>query len=199
MPYKPEHKQATRKRIIESARILFNRCGVADVSIDQIMSEAGLTRGGFYHHFKNKEELFAEAVTNFLHGQGAEMRSNAGVNTAQPGLETVQRMINGYLSTEHLGDLDGQCPLIALPSDISRAGDQVKESYQQLLEAMIELFENNLIESDSEKTSGHRKKALTLATMCVGGMVLARTLPDQHLADELRNAARDSALAMLNI
>ncbi|MBV1920663.1 MAG: TetR/AcrR family transcriptional regulator [Pseudomonadales bacterium] len=194
MPYKPEHKQATRKRIIESARVLFNRCGVADVSIDQIMSKAGLTRGGFYHHFKNKEELFAEAVTNFLHGQGAEMRSNAGVNTAQPGLETIQRMINGYLSTDHLGDLDGQCPLIALPSDISRAGDTVKESYQQLLEAMVGLFESNL-----GKGPGHRDKALTLATMCVGGMVLARTLPDQHLADELRNAARDSALAMLNL
>ena len=194
MPYKPEHKQATRKRIVESARILFNQCGVADVSIDQIMSEAGLTRGGFYHHFKNKEDLFAEAVTNFLHGQGAEMRSNAGVDTAQPGLETIQRMINGYLSPEHLGDLDGQCPLIALPSDISRAGDRVKASYQQLLEAMIGLFESNL-----EKSPGHREKALTLATMCVGGMVLARTLPDQNLADELRNAARDSALAMLNI
>ena len=81
MPYKPEHKQATRKRIVESARVLFNRSGVADVSIDQIMSDAGLTRGGFYHHFKNKEELFAEAVTHFLHGQGAEMRSNAGVDT----------------------------------------------------------------------------------------------------------------------
>ncbi len=194
MPYKPEHKQATRKRIVESARVLFNRGGVADVSIDQIMSEAGLTRGGFYHHFKNKEELFAEAVTNFLHGQGAEMRSNAGVNTAQPGLETIQRMINGYLSTEHLGDLDGQCPLIALPSDISRAGDTVRESYQRLLEAMIGLFESNL-----GKSPGHREKALTLATICVGGMVLARTLPDQNLADELRNAARDSALAMLNM
>jgi len=41
--------------------------------------------------------------------------------------------------------------------------------------------------------------ALTLATMCVGGMVLALTLPDQNLADELRNAARNSALRMLNI
>ena len=103
-------------------------------------------------------------------------------------------MINGYLSTEHLGDLDGQCPLIALPSDISRAGDTVKESYQQLLKAMIGLFERNL-----EDNSDNREKALTLATMCVGGMVLARTLPDKILADELRNAARDSALRMLNI
>jgi len=194
MPYKPEHKQATRERIIESARGLFNRRGVTDVSIDQIMSAAGLTRGGFYNHFKSKEALFAEAVTHFLHGQGAVMRSEAGVNTAVSGLETIQRMINGYLSTKHLADLDSQCPLIALPSDIARSGSAVKESYQHLFEAMVGLFEGNLgggVEA--------REKALTLATTCVGGMVLARTLPDKILANEVCDSARRAALAALNV
>lgn len=48
MPYSAEHK--TRGRIIASARILFNRRGFEQVSIDEIMHGAGLTRGGFYHH-----------------------------------------------------------------------------------------------------------------------------------------------------
>jgi len=194
MPYKPEHKQATRKRIIESARVLFNRSGVTDVSIDQIMAAAGLTRGGFYKHFKNKEELFAEAVTHFLNGQGAVMRSMSGVDTARSGLESIQLMINGYLSTEHLGDLDNQCPLIALPTDIARAGNSVKESYQYLFEAMVGMFENNLGDDAESRT-----KALTLASICVGGMVLARTLPDKKLADEVCEAARASALAALKL
>jgi len=192
MPYKPEHKQATRERIIESARMLFNRRGVADVSIDEIMSSAGLTRGGFYNHFKNKEELFSEAVDNFLNGQGAVMRSAAGVDTAPPGLVSIERMVNGYLSIDHLENLEGQCPLIALPSDIARAGDAVKASYQHLFKAMVGLFEKNL--EGGEKA---RQKALTIASICVGGMVLARTLPDKTLADEVCNAARASALAAL--
>lgn len=194
MPYKPEHKQATRERIIECARVLFNQRGVADVSIDQIMAGAGLTRGGFYNHFQNKEELFAEAVTQFLHGQGAKMREKAGVHTAPSGLVAMQRMIDGYLSISHLGDLDGQCPLIALPSDVARAGAVVKTSYQHLLEAMIGIFEGNL-EGDPE----NREKALTIAAICVGGMVLARTLPDKTLANELCDAARESALDILRV
>src|ERR1700704_1176038 len=66
MPYTAEHKQATRERILESARRLFNDKGFAEVSIDEVMDKAGLTRGGFYRHFRDKSELYAEAVRWFL-------------------------------------------------------------------------------------------------------------------------------------
>ncbi len=51
MPYAATHKAETRARIVQSARRLFNRHGFTEVSIDEIMSAAGLTRGGFYNHF----------------------------------------------------------------------------------------------------------------------------------------------------
>jgi TetR/AcrR family transcriptional regulator, transcriptional repressor for nem operon len=54
MPYTPQRKQQTRERIVRSARRLFNRKGFAEVTIDEIMTEAGLTRGGFYRHFTTK-------------------------------------------------------------------------------------------------------------------------------------------------
>ena len=59
MPYSSEHKEQTRSRIVDAARRLFNRHGFEQVSIDRVMSEAGLTRGGFYHHFASKDELYA--------------------------------------------------------------------------------------------------------------------------------------------
>ena len=40
MPYKPEHRRETRKRILHSARKLFNRKGFAEVTIDAIMAES---------------------------------------------------------------------------------------------------------------------------------------------------------------
>jgi AcrR family transcriptional regulator len=62
MPYAPEHKEQTRARIVECARRMFNRHGFEAVSIDQIMASAGLTRGGFYHHFANKEALHSRRI-----------------------------------------------------------------------------------------------------------------------------------------
>lgn len=189
MPLSPQHKQRTREKILETARVLFNRHGFEGVSIDEIMKAANLTRGGFYNHFKNKDALYAEAVSSFLMGRGAQWRANAGIDPTNLNSEMARQMINSYLSTEHLSDVDGQCPMIALPSDIARASPEVQGSYQHLLEAMVYLFETGL--DNSGETS--RQKALSLAALCVGGMILARTLPSSSLADEIRIAAQTMA------
>lgn len=190
MPYATGHKHETRARIIESARILFNRHGFERVTIDEIMRAAGLTRGGFYHHFRDKEQLYGEAVASFLMGRGAQWRAEAGVDPQNAGIETARRMVMSYLSDQHLGDLEGQCPMIALPSDVARADTPAREAYLTLLEAMVGLFEHCLGDRDEAR----RKQALSLAVLCVGGMVLARSLPDSHLVSEIREAALEQAL-----
>lgn len=189
MPLSPEHKRRTRDRIVETARILFNRHGFEGVSIDVVMKAAGLTRGGFYNHFKNKEALYGTVVTSFLMGRGLQWREEAGVDPNTPSEDMARRMVDSYLSSEHLGDLDGQCPMIALPSDVARAGPEVQLAYQGLLEAMVGLFETSLKISGQEA----RTQALSLAALCVGGMVLSRTLPNSDLANEVRLAAHATA------
>lgn len=194
MPYSPEHKAKTRGRIVEAARVLFNRDGFAEVTIDQVMAHAGLTRGGFYNHFRNKEELYAEAVASFLNGRGKTWRDDAGVDPQNGGPDTVRAMISTYLSPEHARDIDGQCPMIALPSDVARATPEARRSYEGLLRAMIWLYEHNLAEGAGEK----RTTACVLAALSVGGMVLSRTLEDEALADEVREAARSFAIAAVD-
>ena len=195
MPYSAEHKQRTRSRIVECARMLFNRHGYDKVSIDMVMARAKLTRGGFYHHFESKEELFTAAVSSFLMGRGAQWRAKAGIDPSKPTRDDAAQMLAEYLSKDHLGDLDGQCPMIALPSDIARSSPEVQAAYQQLLLAMVGLFENSLT-GPSRVT--HRT-ALVLAALSVGGMVLARTLPNSKLAEEVRSAAYAHALSTLEL
>lgn len=192
MPYSAEHKRETRTKIVESARILFNRHGFQDVTIDMVMEKVGLTRGGFYNHFSSKELLYEAAVSSFLMGRGAAWRKDVGVDPISPANEMAHQLIRGYLSADHLGDLDGQCPMIALPSDVARANPQVQSAYQMLLDAMVGLVENGL----TQKSKEAREQALSVAALCVGGMVLARTLPDSKLANEVRQAAQKSALSM---
>ncbi|MCR9095765.1 MAG: TetR/AcrR family transcriptional regulator [bacterium] len=195
MPYSKGHKKQTRDRIVEAARVLFNRHGFESVTIDQVMESAGLTRGGFYNHFRSKEHLYGEAVISFLAGRGRQWRDEAGVDAGDPGPEESRRMIASYLSSEHLGDLDGQCPMIALPSDVARAGPEVRASYEVLLKAMVGLFEQSL-RAKKVRPAARRQRARALAALCVGGMVLARTLPDSAFADEVRAAALETADAL---
>lgn len=189
MPYPKDHKAKTRERIVEAARVLFNRHGYDRVTIDQVMAEAGLTRGGFYAHFSCKEDLFAEAMASFLDGRGARWRAAEGIDPQARQLQMAQRMVDAYLSRRHLDDLDGQCPLIAYATDAARAGARVRESYRRLVEAMVWLFENNLDGEDGER----RQRALALTALCVGGMILARTLPESEIAEDVRLAAHSAA------
>lgn len=193
MPYSKTHKQQVRKKITETARVLFNRNGYDKVTIDQVMQQAGLTRGGFYNHFASKDELFAEAVDGFLMGRGARWREDAGIDVSQPDVEAVRQMIDSYLSNTHLQDLDGQCPMIALSSDVARNQPAVRAAYQKLLEGMVFLFESSLARQERFNSAEARSSALSLAALCVGGMILARTLPDSTLAAEVQLAAHQLA------
>jgi AcrR family transcriptional regulator len=193
LPHRPGQKAQTRARIVESARMLFNRHGYDNVTIDQVMEAASLTRGGFYNHFPNKQALFAAAVASFLMGRGARWRAEAGVDAIDPALEDAANMLRSYLSGDHLGDVEGQCPMIALPSDIGRAEPEVREAYTHLLDAMVGLYERAI----PETTCDRRTTALALAALSVGGMVLARTVCDTTLAAEVRDAALAKALEML--
>jgi len=193
MPLSKEHKAESRRRIVESARVLFNVRGLHEVSIDEIMANAGLTRGGFYNHFATKDELYAEAVASFLNGRGKLWRDEAGIQPdSADNVEAALAMLKSYLSDEHLEDLEGQCPMIALPSDAARAGPKVRTAYEQLLRAMIHLFESSCRGADD-----NRKTALTLSSLCVGGMILSRTVEDVELARELRAAALEAAQDVL--
>lgn len=195
MPYTPEHKAKTRQRIVQSARRLFNRKGFAEVSIDDVMAGAGLTRGGFYNHFETKEELYAEAITAILSCNPTEEWGEGRVDFSTDPQNLALTIVRAYLSRQHIEKIDHLCPMIALPSDVARGGDALKRAYQKVLESMVSIFEAHLC----TRGNGERSTALTMAALCVGGMVLARAVDDQDLADGIRSAAERQVLELANI
>src|SRR5215510_9631538 len=141
MPYSPNHKRDTREKILESARRRFNRNGFSGVSIEQIMSDAGLTHGGFYRHFAGKDELYAAAVRQFLC-----KKTPAAWQKRQPSTVTkphAQRIVDAYFSREHFDDRDGCCPLLGTASDVQRRGEVVQVAYQEVVEQLVTVLEHH--------------------------------------------------------
>ena len=190
MPYSPEHRVQVRERIVVSARRLFNRHGFNAVSIDDVMADAGLTRGSFYAYFDSKSDLYAHAISAILSEKPVD--SWDGVSIDPRAGEVSVKIIDDYLSVGHFEDIDGSCPLVALPNDVSRTEASVKRAFEQVLKTLIDIFEQGL-QRDGEAA---RRKALAMASLCVGGMVLARTVDDRALGDELRSAARSVARSL---
>jgi TetR/AcrR family transcriptional repressor of nem operon len=56
---------ATRERILDSAQAMILGHGYAGVSVDQLISSLGLTKGAFFHHFKSKRELARTLIQRY--------------------------------------------------------------------------------------------------------------------------------------
>lgn len=54
--------EARKQELLEAALRLFDRHGYDAMRVDDILSEVGISKGGFYHHFKSKEAVLREAV-----------------------------------------------------------------------------------------------------------------------------------------
>ncbi len=191
MPYPPGHRDATRISIIRAARRLFNRFGFAGVSVGQIMAEAGLTHGGFYRHFKSKDDLYAEALQCFFTDPGWDNNWD-GIEIDRNAADIGPQIIRAYLSDRHFNDIENSCPMVALPSDVARSGQSAKRAYQAVFEAMVEILRRGA-RADRER---NRTVALSVAALCVGGMVIARASEDRAVADEIRTACTTVALRL---
>jgi AcrR family transcriptional regulator len=188
MPYTAQHKHETHNRILRSARRLFNRRGFAEVTIDEIMAEAGLTRGGFYKHFKSKDDLYGEAVLQFTCKDPPEAWQRKHVDPCAKGAKLARMIMDAYLSREHFEDRDGCCPTLALPSDVSRSSAAVKRAFRMVLDSMLSAFVANL------QGPHARERGIALVSVCVGAMVVARAVDDPALATSFRKAARKHVL-----
>jgi AcrR family transcriptional regulator len=190
MPYSSEHRERVREKIVRSARRLFNRHGFNAVAIDDLMADAGLTRGSFYAYFDSKSDLYATSITAILSEKAIDNWDGVSIDPRAP--EVAAQIIGEYLSVDHFENIDGSCPLVALPNDVSRTEQSVKRAFESVLKALIDIFEQGL----ERKGDPARRRALATVALCVGGMVLARTIEDRALADELREAARSVALSL---
>ena len=183
-------RDLTRQKILRSARRLFNRHGFDAMSIDGVMADAGLTRGSFYSYFESKGDLYAEAVTDILNEK--QLLRGDGVNVNPGAVDSAAQFIRDYLSLEHFEDIDGSCPLVAFPSEFLRKEPRVQQAFETVIRVMIDVFEQALRRTGPDA----RNRAHAIAALCVGGMVLARSIDDRALADELREAAMWVALSL---
>ena len=189
MSYSAGHRKEVKKKIVESARRLFNRHGFENVSIHQIMAGAGLTHGGFYSYFGSKSDLYAEVLGCFFTDpdwkncwEGVEV--DLAAELAGP------QIVRAYLSRQHFENIENSCPMTALPSDVARSNKKAKRAFETIFKAMVDVLERG------SRENGHSRhaSAQAVAALCVGGMVVSRAMSDRALADELRESCMAVAL-----
>lgn len=186
--YPSDHKQNTRRRIIERAGRRFKRDGVDGSGIGALMSDASLTNGAFYTHFASKDDLVASVVRDQLRAQ----RKRYG--SVPFDRATFDAFVRHYLSGAHRVDLEGGCPSAALLEDIIRGDEGARRAYHEGMLPMIDDIASMIPTKD--RTDARARAATVFATM-MGILQVARAL-DDALAEAVLCRGTDSVLGLLD-
>src|SRR3954471_6024589 len=186
--YGKEHKQATRRRIIEAAGRRFKRDGVDGSGVATLMADAGLTNGAFYAHFESKDDLVANVVADQLRGQCESLSALA------PGRAGVEQFVRAYLSVEHRDDREDGCPSAALLAELGRCDEAIRRNYTDGALVVVDDIAARLA---PENPHSARLRTLGVFALMVGTLQLSRVLADRQLADDVLQQGIQNALALV--
>ncbi|KWX80221.1 transcriptional regulator [Paenibacillus riograndensis] len=182
MPYPEGHKLKVRKHIITSAAKAFRTKGVRNISLPYIMKGAGLTHGGFYSHFENKEQLVIEACHFAINDTIELLQKVADKSKDQP---QIQSVIEFYLSSVHRDQTEIGCILPTLSGEISQLSEEVRQAYTRELQRFMKFI--------SDMAGVDASTGYALVNSMVGTVALARAVSDPKLSDDLLLAGKNQA------
>lgn len=177
MRYPPKHKNQTRQRIIDTAARLFRQDGIDATGLQPLMKSLGLTPGGFYAHFKSKDELVETALQRAVEQRQA--RTGEELTSEQPLAEFVAH----YLSSVHRANPGTGCPLPTISAELGQRGQPSATTDRFILDRL------NMIESKLDCEDAAEQSVLLLSSM-VGALLLSRSTSDPQLSDRLLKATR---------
>jgi TetR/AcrR family transcriptional repressor of nem operon len=177
MRYSPDHKAQTHQRIIKEASVRFRRDGIGATGLQPLMKALNLTHGGFYAHFKSKDELVEKA----LQAAAAELDAHCEMLFSQE--RPLEKFIDSYLSEWHLNSPAEGCPLPTMSSELGLRGQQ-SATTDAVLSVRIQQIETAL---GDRKTDA---QGLVMMSTLVGALVLARGVEDKTLARRIIDVVR---------
>ncbi|PXX46343.1 TetR/AcrR family transcriptional regulator [Aquitalea magnusonii] len=180
MRYDKQHKTAIRQRILDMASLRFRSEGIAAVGIANLMADLGLTHGGFYWHFKDKEDLVAQVCQQAMQ-QMAEQWQQQG-QQAGPG-QQCRGVAEHYLSIPHRDFPDTGCVAVALAGELSRRGSQARQAFTSGLEQQLATLAA-AAQQDAASGGSPLKPTVQLSLM-VGALLLSRAVNDPALSARL--------------
>ncbi|OBP16831.1 hypothetical protein A5320_05525 [Rheinheimera sp. SA_1] len=175
---KESKKELTHQRILETAARMIRRDGFEALAVADVMKHAGLTHGGFYAHFANRDALLAEALAYAGTDSQSAMANacalhnlNAAASSEQPA-STLQMFIELYLSEQHLfaAQSGAGCPVAALGGEFHRLDLYSQTVAAKVVTALVE----RLVQLGEGSIS--QQQAFLYSSAMVGVIQLARAL-----------------------
>jgi TetR/AcrR family transcriptional repressor of nem operon len=181
----PRDGNPTRERILRVAERLMTDQGYSATSVDQVIAQAGSSKGAFFHHFSSKTDLAVQLVERYVAADLAHLR--AGLAAAEHITDPAARVIAFVRHYE-----DGADELMAEQTGClyatvlaernftgSEINDQVAKATRAWRDALADLLRSALAANRPDSDIDADALADHLYTTFEGGYILCRTYADR--------------------
>lgn len=193
MRYDSEHKEKTRRRVLQAAAKAIRLDGPHRVGVAAIMAKAGLTHGGFYAHFESKDDLIASAIGQMF--DEAEYRLSLSVSE-QPPAAALRAYIDFYLSPAHRDAVATGCPMPALAPELRRIGRPARQQFSNGVARLTSVIADQLQKLDRADPEAD---ASSMMAELIGALSLARAEADPHRSATILEVSRRSLLSRFGL
>lgn len=136
--------EITRSNILKKALELIYKQGYQATSIDDILATTQVTKGAFYYHFKNKEEMGVALINEAIHNEvwPSIVKSLA---TGSNFRDNIYEMINGLLFEHPFMTVENGCPAVNLIQEMAPLSEAFRIALLKSLNKWKKAIETEIV------------------------------------------------------
>jgi len=175
---KRRRREETRQRLLDAALSIFARHGYERATVDEIVGEAGFSKGAFYVHFESKEDLFWSKLEHRIANNQATFRE--AVDPSRPVAENLAAIIRAAFNRNQREPLWGALfmEFAAHASRNPRVRDNLAEVYHSWRRLTIETLRLGQKIGVVRQDIDVELFASVLISVVEGTIIQARIAPD---------------------
>lgn len=123
------HSNEIRDHILATGQRIMAGKGFSAVGLNEILTDAGVPKGSFYHYFSSKEAFGVDMLARYFDDYLAELDATL----SQPGLTMAQRLMNYWQlwrESQSFSDCQGKCLAVKLGAEVADLSDSMRGTLQ---------------------------------------------------------------------
>ncbi|WP_413760648.1 TetR/AcrR family transcriptional regulator [Streptomyces sp. MMBL 11-3] len=183
----------TRRTILDVAQRIMAHKGYSAVGINEVLVEAGVPKGSFYHYFASKD-AFGEAL---LKSYFDEYVADMDRTLAQQGKSAAERLTDywqQWRETQSLDDCQGKCLAVKLGAEVADLSESMRLAMKDGTGAIVDRLERTIAEGLADGSvaveGDPRGTAQALYDMWLGASVMAKIHRDLAPIDTAMTVTR---------
>ena len=188
MRYRPEHKAEVHQKIVKDASRRVRGEGLSGAAVAAVMRDTGLTHGGFYKHFKSKDELVMESLRESFRDIADKLVRVAEQSRSEAPWKAI---VKSYLSLEYCDHAERGCPLPALAPELARVDETMRG---QVFAELVNYRDRMLPFMPGRRTADKERAFFVIFSMMIGAVEIARMMPNRAAQEKVLASTREFLL-----